>query len=418
MEQLTQHTQTAELKKSFDPLASVDMYRFDLQRFGHILPETHQRVYDEELSYIAEGIDRPLQTSFVLAEKDGQYVYFDRGEWRPYLGSLTTGLIAARAEAALDSRKQFLAERAAYDLQKGYEMLRLQPNQQLAWASPFPEMEANKFGDEFIAELGFQPTRHRGFLYLATRQVDGSLLLQSQSVDNSNQIALDRALALSKAGPTTIDAMRVMYDRQLGLDSDIDYYAGQDKRFLASTENVWTAITRHRDLLEFYFSQITILAGRHDIARNQLEHDKKRLTYSVWAALKERLDKDALPLPPAVNGQQSSSIYQEVEQSYQKLSKRGEVLSGCGGAISSQDSLMDASAEDVFSIVFGDKDRRKETWQWKSGVCRVSGCPTRPGKTRVGPCAVCVSCQRLFDKGQDPADVYRQQQHKQNGSTT
>lgn len=48
----------------------------------------------------------------------------------------------------------------------------------------------------------------------------------------------------------------------------------------------------------------------------------------------------------------------------------------------------------------------KANWRWKTGVCRVGNCPTRPAQTKVGPCAVCRRCQGHFDKGRDPADVY------------
>lgn len=44
----------------------------------------------------------------------------------------------------------------------------------------------------------------------------------------------------------------------------------------------------------------------------------------------------------------------------------------------------------------------KENWKWKEGICRVDNCPTRPGKTKVGPCSVCKDCQSKFDAGQDP----------------
>ena len=44
----------------------------------------------------------------------------------------------------------------------------------------------------------------------------------------------------------------------------------------------------------------------------------------------------------------------------------------------------------------------KSTWKWKNGVCRVEACPTRPGKTKIGPCDVCSRCQSKFDKGIDP----------------
>lgn len=47
-------------------------------------------------------------------------------------------------------------------------------------------------------------------------------------------------------------------------------------------------------------------------------------------------------------------------------------------------------------------DQKK--WKKKTGECVVPGCPTRPGKVKVGPCGVCMGrCQPLFDKGIDPA---------------
>ncbi|MCA9327177.1 hypothetical protein KDA14_01480, partial [Candidatus Saccharibacteria bacterium] len=44
----------------------------------------------------------------------------------------------------------------------------------------------------------------------------------------------------------------------------------------------------------------------------------------------------------------------------------------------------------------------KSSWKWKSGVCQVRSCPTRPGATKGGPCSVCVRCQHKFDMGLDP----------------
>lgn len=45
----------------------------------------------------------------------------------------------------------------------------------------------------------------------------------------------------------------------------------------------------------------------------------------------------------------------------------------------------------------------------KMGVCRIPKCPTksRSGKTEVGGCDVCLEfCQKIFDAGDDPEDVY------------
>lgn len=42
------------------------------------------------------------------------------------------------------------------------------------------------------------------------------------------------------------------------------------------------------------------------------------------------------------------------------------------------------------------------------GVCRTDGCPSKPTKTRVGGCDVCLRhCQPLWDKGINPEKVYQ-----------
>jgi len=47
-----------------------------------------------------------------------------------------------------------------------------------------------------------------------------------------------------------------------------------------------------------------------------------------------------------------------------------------------------------------------ESWQWKKGRCRVDNCPTRPASVMVGPCDVCSHCQKIFDSGKNPKDIY------------
>jgi hypothetical protein len=47
-------------------------------------------------------------------------------------------------------------------------------------------------------------------------------------------------------------------------------------------------------------------------------------------------------------------------------------------------------------------EQGKDSWEWKQGVCAVKTCSSRPGKTEVGPCSICKSCQEDFDHGNDP----------------
>lgn len=353
--------------KSFDLLASVDMYRFDMMVHGEVLPETEQRVHDEELTYIAEGINRPLYTQFVLQERDGELVYFDRGTWASYISTLERGNEVAELEAMADQRKAFTAKRTAEDLQYGYRMRELKPGQGMAWASKFPDQECNLYGEAFVASLGYQPMRRMGFLYYAEKLDDGSLVLHTQSVDNSNVHAFDAALS---AGQNGVVAMRERYDEALAQSTGAEHYAGRRVNSVAPKENAWEIIKIHKDLLRYYFDGIKDLAGS-SLPRTELEVAKKRLTYGVWAALKERIDRDATSR--ASNyvgyGYDFAALHNETRQAYTRLSKRGEVLMGCGSSLSPDSALMDADVETVRELVFG-------------------------GKSEVMKCVTCPLCKR------------------------
>lgn len=409
MERLAEQPIKIETEKSFDPLASVDMYRFDLEQFGRILPETRQRVFDEELSYVAEGINRPLRTEFVLQNVDGQLSFFDRGEWQPYIATLLRGLEVAKQEAATDFRKSFLVDRAETDLQRGYDFLSLEPGEQITWYSPFPEEAGSQFGDEFVKELGFWPARKMGFLYLATKDEHGRVTLQTQSVDNSDENAFTAAMLVGNMPGATLDMVCAAYDRALEYKHQRPFYAGRDTVNEIRQENAWDAVMRHKDLLEFYFDEIEALAGDNSYSQTELERAKKRLTYGVWAALKLRLDQEQTVVrekPQTMIPQSREVTMQEVHDAYNVLATRGEIMPGCGGGIRSEADLLSADSSEVFDSIFG-KGESKDSWEWKTGVCRVNGCPTRPSKTKVGPCEVCTTCQHLFDKGKDPVAEYR-----------
>lgn len=348
-------TQTEQLR-SFDPLASVDLYQFDLQMYGRILPETEQRVYDEELTYIAEGVNRPLYTQFTLRQQGGELQYFDRGKWTPYLATLERGKLTAEQEALMDERKRFAAERTADDLLHGYTMRGLAPGETAAWASPFPEAECQRYGEAFVSSLGYQPKRRMGFLYFAERLETGEVVLHTQSVDNSDPEAFEAALTMSRGG---ITAMRERYDEVLGRKRGGRYFAGRPEG-ADSQQNAWEVIRQHTDLLEYYFKEIRQLAGQTALPRAEREVAKKRLTYGVWAALKERIDKGSVGVRRVATGSfahdHDQAIRHEVHSAYQELSKRGEKLFGCGGAIGGEEALLGAEAEDVSKAIFGGKN--------------------------------------------------------------
>lgn len=106
--------------------------------------------------------------------------------------------------------------------------------------------------------------------------------------------------------------------------------------------------------------------------------------------------------------------YKEAEHSLEKAethrdSKASISCGGRGAKVPSE--VPNQSPSEAVSRAIEDK----KNWKWKRGTCAVKTCPTRPGKTKVGPCSVCVSCQHKFDKGSDPT---KELVRKESGITT
>jgi hypothetical protein len=72
---------------------------------------------------------------------------------------------------------------------------------------------------------------------------------------------------------------------------------------------------------------------------------------------------------------------------------------GCAGKIEDEE---EDNPENELRSQEGREKADRNKWKWKQGICRVSSCPTRPGATKIGPCAVCENCQHQFDRGVDP----------------
>lgn len=408
-----QQIQSHERQRSFDPLASVNRMRHDLTRYGHVLAETLEQICNEETSYLAEGAGRASRTDFALKREGDDLVYFDRGQWRPYMGMLLTGREVARREAAADPRKQFLADKAETDLYMGLQMRKLKPGQVLSWYSPYPYDIETRYGAAFLDGEGFISSRKMGFLYRAVCQMDGSVLLESQTVDRSDDSAFVAALSpeMQQAG---MDAMVDAYDQALARKLGGQFYAG--RRDSEHGENAWESIIAQRDLIEYFLTRLEAIA-RSDTDGGELETAVKKHIYGTWAAFKNRLDGHAATY-------ESRSVYgaymptpqwieQEVQNAFRQFASEGRVLIGCGGSISAlqgEDNILSASGRDVFDAIFGGTTEQasgSEKLIWKKGVCVIDNCPTRPGQTEVAQCSVCRTCQSWYDKGRDPKKLYK-----------
>lgn len=373
---------TAEKCKHFDVLASINLMRFDLMKDGYVRSETKQRIYDEELSYVAEGLDRPMSTVFVLREINGEFVYFDKGEWRPYRSMLTSGILSAQIAAEEDPRKTFLTDMAVTDYLIAQQWHGLGPGEKMHWYSAFRERELQLYGEQFMNSLGFQSRRRMGFIYQAEKDYEGNLILTSQSVDNSDEEAFEAAMKAAWSGENA----RRAYDQHLEFKHGRKYRAG---RLHENEENAWDIIQRHKDLINHYFEQLEKLASNYFVSQTELERRKKRLTYGFWAAIKERLDKAIHgPIGNQLTRGPIVPITQEIAGAYARLQAKGEVLFGCGGAIGTEDPLMEADPDKVFDSIFG-KSAGEDKHGSLTFKCQKGHINTRPRNQLIDKCKTC-----------------------------
>lgn len=360
MEQLAERPLLIEEQReqrSFNPLASVDMARADVHAYGEVLPETRERIYDEELSLIVEGMDRAARTEFVLKRQDDELVYYKKGEWEPYMTMLFTGLAVAKAEAKADPRKQFLVDDALNDIVHGYEMQALKSGEQHVWSSPYRHDLEEKYGADFMSSCGRFPSRKMGFLYRAACDKDGNVVLESQTVDNSDDEAFAAALEVanndSQAG---MDDLVRTYDQVLSGKRGSNFYAGRTD--VERRENAWDQLRAQRDLIEYFMSGIEMIA-RGPLKDDALEEAAKRHTYGVWAAFKKRFDGGVVALTSvsdAVPVVHAAMVSHEVHTAFAQFAAEGRVMVGCGGAIKmlrGEKDILDASLDEVFSAIFG-----------------------------------------------------------------
>ena len=360
--------------KSFDPLASLRMYRYDLYHFGRILPETYERVVAEEMSFIAEGMDRAARTEFGLRRQGDDLMYYKSGDWQSYRGMLHDGLKAAKRSVGEDPRRQFLLQAAETDLQVHYgRMVSLKPGQQYVYVSQYPQDIEDKYGAEFVRSCGFFPDRKMSFLYRAYCESNGNVVLESQTLDGNNAVAIAAVLDhAAEHKSADMDALVAAHDKAFGGD----VYAGRPGAEMR--ENAWRSIQQHADLIQYFLSGLETIARRPEPI-SALEQAAKRHVYGTWAALKQRIDGSAMSSRHRVqiNGVSATGLAmleQEVRQAFNQFALEGRAMVGCGGIIDilkGEQDILSSEGKDVFGAIFGKGDEKDCDYVSKS--CPMCG---------------------------------------------
>lgn len=395
------HVESAETQKSFDINASVYMFRYDLRTYGRVRQETYEQALNEEMSYVAEGMNCHSHTGFKLRrDPELGLSVFQKGEWRSYMGMLHTGRQVAMNEAQDDPRRTFLAHRAEEDLLKGYEMNNMSPGEVMNWKSGFAYQEYALYGEEFMTDCGQHPNQRRGFLYRAEADEEGNVLLETHSIDNWSDEAYAAVQLLLDENPNaTIKEQVDVYDDAMFVITGKFHRAGREN---GDDTEAYEFIKSNRQYVDYYMGQIEKLATSL-LYGEALTTAKKELTYSFWAKNKELMDE----WQPTINTSSTqfgsyqyvtlseAEIAREFSGALQRAALRREVMNACGGAVSvSVDSLLNLSPEKALNAIFGLglEAEQTDSLAWAGGDSHWGECANCEDYTEVGVKNWCKSC--------------------------
>ena len=392
-------TPTKEKYRSFDVTAGVYALKNDLDHNGYFLPETKEQVLNEQLSYLVEGIERSSRTTFYFTRLDQDLYYFDDGGWRSHSDMLAAGREAAKHDAAIDHRRQFLVGWAENDIYQHQQNLKLKPGEKRVWASAYPQEVEASYGTRFVQDVGLNSKRKLGFIYQAVCHQDGGVVLESQTLDRSDQDGIDAALTAFNSDPSlNLDDLVEVYDQVLTDKYGVRFYAGRSEA--EKHENAWKEIQSSSDLINYLLLEFEAIATSSD-SHEDVVIKTKKLLIGAWKLFKKRLDGTA-DVPPSMP---SSSIVGRVEHytwlnaqihsGYDEFLKSGETIIGCGGSLDMPMGGADNLNSDltgILSSIFG-FGRRTEVMKCVTcPLCKESGVDAKiayRGKEKIITCSKC-----------------------------
>jgi hypothetical protein len=314
----------------------------------------------------------------------------------------------------------------------------LPPDTQIATESTYitgmSDKEATRLGYRYQNKKGM--LRSTGFIL----HDDGTVTRRVEQVSYSNSSAHDsiqrrheEGISIPRYDEADVDLLGApllfsltdMQEGVIGIQRRIDAFAGEGARFgVTPTETTPTyeslrEVSAQREShVESFVQQLADWERELDkqLAAGEItqpQHDalymkEVRSIIRAICVLQPEYTKDAL-------GEKVVNAYQEANR--KMMAGDSDGAADIIGDVSNMEA--DIAACGLFESVsqggpVGDTDQvlrnklrnAKENWVWKNGTCRVDSCPTRPRRVKVGPCAVCVSCQDHFDRGRSPWEVY------------
>jgi len=381
-------------------LASILRLR-DATNNGYIPEQVLQRVTDEEMSLVAEGIKGHLNIPFDYALVDGSLRAADGQEW---LEIMRNGINYFEEAYLNDSRFEFLLKRAIYEYEEAHNAEDLAKGdiscQTLLTISPYPEEAANEFGKQFIRERGCRPERKLAFIRAIERTPEG-VRMYSRGIDNSklsiwNDIVskIDHKYRVSNSNDLVKKTIRInkkAIDALDQLQEDYESYFGIT-RSLFQKNDVWLFMQSQKELTDYFIEQLTILS-QSDLEGEELLLLANELRYQYWSTMSLRFkDKQS-------NNQNISygSVSSDFVGSANIMASQGEKLYACNNSISYGSRT---STSSTLSSVDGMQKMMLDIFGEQEHIQDCVNCPFchRIVKARIGSHRSTIECLRCRAK--------------------
>lgn len=362
-------------------------YRYDIER----------RIYDDSTTWLAEVLDGPMLTTFEYMYDGGELYSQDGSPLRPIFETAITDarkIAAANPNLAFELRRR-LIEYEEYEVM--LEMAESGPNTMVVVSDFPPELQ-----DSTTDIGGYNVSRKQTMLRVITRMSDGSIRMQSRSLDRSDRSSLEaiyRYLGHEDVAAGELLGQRVMidlqeseqellvedltrvYDRSMAEKYGGHWYAGGVP---AEVVNTYDFVKMQSDLIaEFVWQQM--------VAPEYAES----LRYGIAAAIENRYKQrfEVNVVDGIYTAIAKPSLYDEIHRAANYAMMNGRTFSGCGMSLRA-DEQGTARAE-MTELGFGNKSDEESSYKFDKRmhcvVCQAKPKQNEP-KKMCGPCGICKGC--------------------------
>lgn len=373
--------------------------------------ENYVAHYEDAATWLAEAMDGSMYTPFNFRLINGEVIGDDG---RAMLPILEKSLNDAEALAHEDPQLSFEVRRREIELEEYQDILTVANGgpDTLVTVSDFPP-ELMK-SEEGVG--GYNGRRKQTMLRIVTRQADGTIKMETKSLDQSNREALENiythlgfeveagellgqrmlfnAGAERKAG--LVEELRQVYDDSLAQQLGGYWYAGRQP---ADETNTYDFVKQQADVLDYiagqaqegvdpktlyYDAAATIEKRRHKVRKMQVQVQNIEVSYQQIVQ----------PLGPG------PSVMREMVQAGFEARSEGKSYSACGMTAKSSDSVEVSLPKLLSEVGFGNQADKPADDEDEYGsltfTCPKNGCTNiRPRGELIAECQECgadVTC--------------------------